>query len=171
MVGEENSARDVGRLINSLDRLIQEYHLAIELTHHTGKPMAGDPRKGGQRLRGSSALFGAADAVTILDRTEDAWVLSFELRHAEEPSPMTLDRTPALWFVPSGPPEKLVAVADTVHSVPLRYTTLVGALREDMKVSESTAERMIRDAKKAGLIWQGNDGLYRRSVNHRQRAA
>src|SRR5262249_35217482 len=51
MTGEENSARDVGRLINSLDRLIQEYRVAIELTHHAGKPQSGDQRQGGQRLR------------------------------------------------------------------------------------------------------------------------
>jgi hypothetical protein len=97
MTGEENSARDVGQLVNALDRLIQEYRIAIELTHHAGKPSSNDPRKGGQRLRGSSALFGAADAVTMLDRTENGWLLSFELRHAEEPAPMTLERTPSLW--------------------------------------------------------------------------
>jgi AAA domain len=164
MTGEENSARDVGRLINSLDRLIQEYRIAIELTHHAGKPSNGDPRQGGQRLRGSSALFGAADTVTMLDRTQDAWTLSFELRHAEEPSPMLLDRTPSLWFTPAGPPEKLVAVAELVKDIPMRYSTLTGAIVDDTKCSQATAERLIRDAKKAGLIWQGLDGLYRHAI-------
>jgi hypothetical protein len=161
MTGEENSAREVGRLINSLDRLIQAYRIAIELTHHAGKPAPGDPRHGGQRLRGSSALFGAADTVTMLDRTHDAWTLSFELRHAEEPPPMLLARTPNLWFTASGPPEKLVAVADLVRDLPMRYSTLSGAIVTDMKCSEATAERLIRDTKKAGLIWQGDDGRYR----------
>jgi AAA domain/DnaB-like helicase N terminal domain len=104
MTGEENSARDVGQLIKALDRLIQEYRIAIELTHHAGKPSTGDPRQGGQRLRGSSALFGAADTVTMLDRAQDSWLLSFELRHAEELAPMPLDRTSSLWFTKAGPP-------------------------------------------------------------------
>jgi AAA domain/Bifunctional DNA primase/polymerase, N-terminal len=164
MTGEENSARDIGRLINSLDRLIQEYRVAIELTHHAGKPSKGDPRQGGQRLRGSSALFGAADSVTILDRTQDAWTLSFELRHAEEPAPMLLDRTPAMWFTTSGPPEKLVAVALLVKDIPMKYTTLSGAIVSDTKCSTPTAERLIRDAKRAGLIWQGDDGRYRQTI-------
>jgi hypothetical protein len=168
MTGEENSARDVGQLINSLDRLIQEYRIAIELTHHAGKPSAGDPRTGGQRLRGSSALFGAADTVTMLDRTQDTWTLSFELRHAEEPAPMLLDRTPSLWFTPAGPPEKLLTVARIVRDIALRFGALVGAIKTDMNVSERTAERMVRDAKKAGLVWQGDDGLYRHAVTHRQ---
>jgi hypothetical protein len=167
MTGEENSAREMGRLINALDRLIQAYRIAVELVHHTGKPMHGDPRQGGHRLRGSSALFGAADAVVILDRTQDAWLLSFELRHAEEPAPMPLTRTANLWFSPAGPPEKLVAVASIVKDIRLRFTALVGALVSDMQCSERTAERMVRDAKKAGLIWQGDDGLYRQAVKRR----
>lgn len=141
MTGEENSARDVGRLINSLNRLIQEYRIAIELTHHAGKPSNGDPRQGGQRLRGSSALFGAADSVTMLDRTQDSWTLTFELRHAEEPAPMSLDRTSSLWFTAAGPPEKLKAVAELVKDIPMRYSTLIGAIVTDTKCSQPTAER------------------------------
>jgi hypothetical protein len=137
--GEENSARDMGRLVASLDRLIQEYRIAVELVHHTGKPAQGDPRQGGHRLRGSSALFGAADAVVIFDRTAEAWTLSFELRHAEEPSPMTLKRSASLWYALSGPPEKFVAVANLVSIVGLKWAALVGAIKEDMKTSESTA--------------------------------
>jgi Bifunctional DNA primase/polymerase, N-terminal/AAA domain/Primase C terminal 1 (PriCT-1) len=166
-VGEENSAREMGRLINALDRLIQEYKIAVELVHHTGKPVHGDPRQGGHRLRGSSALFGAADAVVILDRTQDAWLLSFELRHAEEPAPMPLTRTANLWFTLAGPPEKLVAVASIVKDIPLRFTALVGAIVSEMKCSERTAERMVRDTKKAGLIWQGDNGLYRQAAKRR----
>jgi AAA domain len=168
--GEENSARDMGRLVASLDRLIQEYRIAVELVHHTGKPAQGDPRQGGHRLRGSSALFGAADAVVILDRTAEAWTLSFELRHAEEPAPMTLQRSASLWYASSGPPEKFVAVADIVSAIGLKWGALVGAIKEDMKTSESTAQRMVRDTKKAGLIWQDDHGVYRRTVTNRHGA-
>jgi bifunctional DNA primase/polymerase-like protein/AAA domain-containing protein len=169
--GEENSARDMGRLVASLDRLIQEYRVAVELVHHTGKPQAGDPRQGGHRLRGSSALFGAADAVVLLDRTAEAWRLSFELRHAEEPAPMTLTRSASLWYSASGPPEKFVAVAELVSAFGLKWAALVGAIKEQLKTSESTAERMVRETKKAGLIWQDDSGIYRQTVTNRQRSS
>ena len=74
---------------------------------------------------------------------------------------MPLDRTPSLWFTAAGPPEKLIAIALLVKDIPMRYSTLLGAIRNDTKVSESTAERLIRDAKKAGVLWQGDDGQYR----------
>jgi hypothetical protein len=167
MSGEENSARDMGHLIASLDRLTQQYGHATELVHHTGKPGQGDPKQGGHRLRGSSALFGAADSVVLLDRTAEAWTLSFELRHAEEPGPMTLTRSAALWYSLSGPPEKLVAVANIVAAVGLKWSSLVGAVQNDMDVSQRTAERLVRDTKKAGLIWVGDDGVYRRTVTNR----
>jgi hypothetical protein len=167
MSGEENSARDMGHLIASLDRLTQQYGHATELVHHTGKPGQGDAKQGGHRLRGSSALFGAADSVVLLDRTAEAWMLSFELRHAEEPGPMTLTRSAALWYRPSGPPEKLLAVAEIVATVGLKWSPLVGAVQEDTKVSQRTAERLVRDTKKAGLIWQDDVGVYRRTVTNR----
>jgi hypothetical protein len=37
--------------------------------------------------------------------------------------------------------------------MPMRYSTLSGAIVADTKCSTPTAERLIRDAKKAGLIW------------------
>jgi hypothetical protein len=51
-----------------------------------------------------------------------------------------------------------------VKDIAMRYSTLSGAIVEDMKVSTPTAERLIRDAKKANLIWQANDGLYRQTI-------
>jgi AAA domain len=172
MTGDENSSRDMGRIINSLDRLVEQYQIAIELTHHTGKQSASEPRQGGQRLRGSSALFGAADTVSILDfNLQDAtWLLTFELRHAGEPPPMRLQRTSNLWFTGAGPSERLLEVSRLVADIPMRWGTLKGAVMADTKCSERTAERLIRDAKKAALIWQGDDGSYRQAAAYRQRA-
>jgi hypothetical protein len=127
--GDENSAREVGRLVASLDEMIQGYGLAIVLVHHTAKPSAADPREGGLRLRGSSALFGAVDTALLLDRVEDdRFRLAFELRHGKEPDPLLLERTPHLWFTPAGPSENLLAVAAIVREIGLLApsTTLLG---------------------------------------------
>ncbi len=167
--GDENSARDTGRLIAALDLLIQQYGLAVTLVHHFAKPSADAPRKGGQRLRGSSALFAAADSVLLLDRAgEGGFQLSFELRSAKEPEPILLARTPSLWLEPAGPPEDLLAVSKIVDLIPLRFGKLAAAVESDLEVSKRTAERLIGEARKALLIVKDEDGAYRSSVKHRQ---
>jgi hypothetical protein len=158
--GDENSAREVGRLVGALDDLIQTYAVAVELVHHTAKPSVSDPREGGLRLRGSSALFGAADSVMLLDRDEDGFRLAFELRHGKEPEPMRLERTGRLWFVPGGPSEDVMAVATVVEALPLAWGRLVGALKADMGCSRATAARLIERAAKAGIIGKDSDGRY-----------
>jgi hypothetical protein len=166
--GDENSAREVGRLIGSLDDLIQTYGVAVLLIHHTSKPSATDPREGGLRLRGSSALFGAADTVMILDRDAEAFRLSFELRHGREPEPMRLQRTDHLWFLPAGPPEQLLEVAAIVDGIGLRHSALVNAVVAAQEVSKPTAERRVGAAVKAGLIHKDDASLYRRTITGHQ---
>lgn len=159
--GEENSAREVGRLIGSLDELIQAYGVALLLIHHAAKPTATDPREGGLRLRGSSALFGAADSVLMLDRAEgDLFRLTFELRHGKEPEPMLLTRSERLWFAPAGPPEEVLAVAATVRTLPLPWGQLVAALKTEQGVSKATAERLIKRALMTRVITKNSDGHY-----------
>jgi AAA domain-containing protein/uncharacterized protein DUF3854 len=167
--GDENSAREVGRLVGALDEILQAYGLAVELVHHTAKPSAQDPREGGLRLRGSSALFAAVDSALILDRDgDDAFKLSFELRHGKEPEPLRLTRTERLWFIPAGPPEDLLAVAAIVSAIGLRYRALVGAIESDLRAAKRTAERLVAKARKAGLIAPDEEGLYRATVTYRQ---
>lgn len=166
--GDENSARDVGRLVSAIDGLIQDLGIAVVLVHHTAKPTPDDARHGGLRLRGSSALFAAADSVLLLDRDEDAFTLSFELRHGREPEPMRLSRTDALWFEPAGPSDDLLAVVAIVSTMGLPWKTLVGAVKQDRGCSQSTAERLVRRAQKAGLIGPDVDRRYHPTVSDRQ---
>ena len=168
--GDENSARDVGRLVSAIDGLIQDLGVAVGLVHHTAKPAPDDARHGGLRLRGSSALFAAADSVLLLDRDRDEQVftLSFELRHGREPEPMRLSRTDALWFEPAGPSDDLLAVVAVVSTMGLPWSTLVGAVKQDRGCSQSTAERLVRRAQKAGLIGPDADRRYHPTVSNRQ---
>jgi hypothetical protein len=168
--GDENSSRDVGRLVGTLDELIQAYHLAIELVHHTAKPQADDQRAGGLRLRGSSALFAAVDSALVLDRSSDGlFKLSFELRHGREPEPMLLRRTEHLWLEPSGPPDDLLQVAAIVQKLPLRYGQLLDAIQADMEVKKRSAEALVARARKAGII-AVEDGTYRTTANYRSKS-
>jgi len=166
--GEENSSRDVGRLVARLDELILTSHLAIDLVHHTAKPSADDPRGGGLRLRGSSALFAAVDAALVLDRTgEGLFNLAFELRHGREPDAMRLRRGEHLWLEPAGPPEGLLRVAAIVARLPLRYGQLRDAIRADLAVGKRTAEDLVARARKAGII-AVEHGTYRATATNRR---
>jgi hypothetical protein len=167
MVGDESGTKDMGILIAALDLLIQDYDLAIVVIHHTGKP-GPDGRVGGHRLRGSSALFAAADSVFMLDRADDGFKLSFELRHGKEPAPLYLTRSDTLWFTPAGPPKELLAVAALVKSGPLRWGDFVQAIVDALGSKKRTAERLLDRAKKAKLVAANDDGYYTATTTYRQ---
>lgn len=56
--GDENSAKDMGRFIQSLERAQREWGCAVLVVHHPGKA--------GSAERGSSALRAAADTMMLL---------------------------------------------------------------------------------------------------------
>lgn len=60
--GDENSARDMGLLVNGVSSLISDTGSSVVLLHHT--------RKGGGEIRGSSALMGAVDVAIQIDGSD-----------------------------------------------------------------------------------------------------
>jgi hypothetical protein len=66
--GEENSSKDVGRLVDSVARVQRELECAVLLVHHGTKNDA-------RIERGSSALRGAADTMLYLDKRGRAALL------------------------------------------------------------------------------------------------
>jgi hypothetical protein len=152
MTGDENRAQDMNQVVRFLDELIETRHLSIVLVHHTGKPSAAE-REGGQRLRGSSVLFAAADSVLILDRIRGDYVLGFQLRHAADPPPLVLTPGDDLWLEP-GVSKRLSAVARLATDT--RYSLLRQAVMADLNVSQATATRLIADAKRLNLIRHSN---------------
>ena len=161
MTGDENSNRDMGAVIRAVDSLIERYGVAVILAHHPTKPQPNDGRTGGMRLRGASALFGAADTVVMMDRVEDGYTLTFDLRHDATPDLMRLTRTEDLWYVPVGPDPELVALAALTAPAPLPYNVLVSAAHEDLGLSKGTAKRRVGVALAAGVLSKDVDGLYR----------
>jgi len=63
LVGNENSAEDVGGFINQLDRLIADYGCCVCLIHHSGH---GNSNRG----RGSSVIGASLDYEFMVDRTD-----------------------------------------------------------------------------------------------------
>lgn len=58
---EENSARDVGLWVDALDHMRRDLSCGVLVVHHTGKD---------GKIRGSSALYGAADAVLMQTKVD-----------------------------------------------------------------------------------------------------
>jgi RecA-family ATPase len=88
---DENSAQHMGAIMRAGDKLIEKYGTALMYIHHTGKENA-DPdmaRRGGNRLRGSSAVFADVDTLILIDRQgasttkEPTIKLEFEVRQDE----------------------------------------------------------------------------------------
>lgn len=68
---DENSARDMGRIVDTLDRIRRTTGACVMAVHHTGKSIDAG-------LRGSSALFGALDTVLRLEGADGYLTLTVE---------------------------------------------------------------------------------------------
>ena len=94
----ENSAQEMGATIRVLKRWIEKYDLSVILVHHVAKPDFEHPRKGGNALRGSGALFGAVDSYIRVTRKSEGdhptptLELSFELRRGKPVHPIYVVR-------------------------------------------------------------------------------
>lgn len=84
--GEENSSQDMGVILMNCQKLTVSLKTALILVHHLAKPNFEFPKRGGDRLRGSSAIFADVDTCCIVERIsseqakEPVLELDFELR-------------------------------------------------------------------------------------------
>ena len=74
--GDENSTKDMTALINAIDALRIRFDCAILLVHHRGYTEG--------RIRGSSALLGAADAILALEKDPDTGILTLSSNKMKE---------------------------------------------------------------------------------------
>ena len=65
--GDENSAKDMGLLIQHCSQIIKALDTSVVLVHHTGK--------NGEAERGSSALRGACDSMIEISKTDEIIVV------------------------------------------------------------------------------------------------
>lgn len=97
-LSDENSAQEMGAVMRVFDHWVEDYGLSLVVIHHTGHQNPEYPRKGGAKLRGSTAIFGDVDAVITLERKsaqnakEPIIELQFDLRRDEPLDPIYLRR-------------------------------------------------------------------------------
>lgn len=90
-LSKENDAQEMGAIMRAIDHYVEDYNSAWVIVHHIGKqdPDPSKQKRGGDRLRGSSAIF--ADVDTLMEVTrlssehalEPILKLQFELRRGE----------------------------------------------------------------------------------------
>jgi RecA-family ATPase len=83
MDGDENSSKDVGRVLNNIDQFFRSQGAAVLVVHHTGH--------GQDRARGSSSIRGGVDAEYSVfkdDNTSTVTLTCTKGKDLEKPKPM-----------------------------------------------------------------------------------
>lgn len=97
-LSDENSAQHMGAIMRVGDHWVEDYGTALIYIHHTGHSNPQYPRRGGDKLRGSTAIFADADSIVLVDREsaanckEPILTLNFELRRGEPLDPVHVKR-------------------------------------------------------------------------------
>lgn len=94
----ENSAQEMGWVLGACTAWQDKYKLSTILIHHAGHVDPDRKREGGEVLRGSTAIYGNADTIIIveakspLSAPEPVLKLTFELRRGEPIQPVFVKR-------------------------------------------------------------------------------
>jgi RecA-family ATPase len=97
-VQDENSAQEMSYVIRKIDHLVEDFNCSVIVVHHLKKPNTENPARGGDRLRGSSAIFADVDTLMEVERLSNETVkepilkVTFELRRGEPLEPLFLKR-------------------------------------------------------------------------------
>jgi hypothetical protein len=161
--GEENSAKDMGKLVDGADRIRRKLGAAVLLVHHTTKD--------GWDYRGSSALLGAADTMIRVIATRDMVItISCEKQKDAGPfKPMTARLTDAYGSCVVEPAADdgltskelrcLKALADLNEGQGVRWGEWKDATYEAVGVGERTFDRYRKKLHQARLVHE-EDGRY-----------
>ena len=165
----ENSSQEMLTVIDELDRLRQDYGLAIIIIHHHRKPQQGE-RLGAEQLRGSSVLFDYGDSYLTLNyykkKRQGILRLDFELRNAESPSPISIKRNSNLWYEVIGTlGQKKFDVGIIVEALKelggnTTQKELINKVSKERKISEATVRRQIKEAIKIGKVIKEQSGKH-----------
>lgn len=160
--GDENSAKDMGLAIASVDGIRAEFDATVYIIHHTGK--------NGEAERGSSALRAAADVmIQVSGDNERVSLTCSKMKDAEPFKVLNLSLTPVegtdscvLEYIDarSAPIGEMSPSARKVAAVLDSHFTAEGASMSQWvkaaydahKVSEPTVYRCRRDLEKSGFI-------------------
>lgn len=151
---EENSAKDMGYILNKLRNLIEDNNLSIILVHHLGK----DQTHG---ARGSSAILGEYDSCITLSKEGGENKLQnkieFDLRHSNSPDSRKLFfNGDTFWFLEEE--SAILRILKTFGTMDKK--TLVDHCISSKIYSQSGAYKAIDRDFERGIISMNKDEKY-----------
>jgi hypothetical protein len=176
--GDENNAKDMGRLFSPLKQIVREYSIAIEIIHHHGKPGQVE-REGGDLHRGTSLMRDVTDAnwtftrvpankLALAEPPSHYVYLNFEQRHSAAPDPVLLHLDPeTLWFEQVDAIEvREVKVEQIVEEITKRageclQDDLIKVMTQKLGAKERSTRYAIYEARDQGLIEADSKGRKR----------
>jgi len=150
---EENSSKDMGKVIEALDLIAERTHAHVAVVHHTGK----DPGKG---ARGSSALLGAVDTELTVSGDPSgsgSGVVKVTAQRETDPLPPLFVKYEKAGRDEMGAHLSLVAV--TTATPPPTDSVKAAAIVEVLSSIETEAGETLTDWHAASVESLGDEGL------------
>ncbi len=155
----ENRASDMASILASVERASREAELlGTILVHHHGKPSSdGAQREGVHTMRGSSVIGDWGNAHVLLSKKFSSCegrkfvTVSFELRDAEEPSPidLSLDKEHLRFRDFSEEDSKVAITLGIIDENQNDRKEQLELIRERLGTTKMEAQRLVAKAKKA----------------------
>ena len=98
---DENSSKEMRRVLDEFDTIINRFNCSVIIVHHHGKPNPNSPGQKTHGGRGSSVLHDWVDSSIDLhysdyeDRTVE---MKFSLRNSDNPNDILIQLMPDLFF-------------------------------------------------------------------------
>lgn len=135
--GDENSATDMGELVDAVQRIQTDLQCAVILVHHTGK-------KGGAQTqeRGSSALRGAMDTMVRVGMSNRVVTISCDKQKDAEPfDKLMLNlQTVTLAATSAGDPSATSCVLQRVGAIKSLPSSLTGKQQDALEALAASAQ-------------------------------
>lgn len=165
---DENSNRDMGRLLRRVRAVAQDTGAVIDFNHHFAKPDAF--RSGADRIRGASAIKATcADLMTITIGRKGVRTVRFpKVRHGKPPKPFSFtidgdgDEGPVTIAFGDAKPERddrLVKAAGLVTGE-MKTGAILEAIKAGLGVADTVADDLLRAAVGDGLLRKVSHGVY-----------
>jgi hypothetical protein len=165
MTGDENSAQDMNAALRPLQQIIADFGVTVVVVHHSNKYGEG---RAGKRMRGSSALWGAADNILAFKRDEakgvpvPAGVIETDPKDTESER-IRFDYEPVSMQLVTGTGLRLTpdALADHVRALSVEGAPVsLDEIRKGLPYGESWLFERIAEAVKAGKLVHEGRGWY-----------
>jgi hypothetical protein len=141
--GDENSAKDFGKFLNTITQLIHQLGATVLLVHHSGHAFD-------DRARGSSSMRAAMDVeYKITKNKDDVTMICSKAKEFQEPPPMSFELVTQIlpgWVDEDGVTAHSAILNSTTYTAPVRSASISG---NDSAVLQALTDVITKQGKPA----------------------